>query len=73
MTFDDKLIEEFGRYYCRRCADRRIARGAEERFSLGVYAGMYCEACWDKSGYRQEGKEGYDYLDAGEYYDESEV
>lgn len=42
-TFDDKVQEEFGRYYCRRCADKRIAEGACERYSMGVYAGMYCD------------------------------
>ena len=25
---------------------------ADQQFSFGVYAGIYCEACWKKSGYR---------------------
>jgi hypothetical protein len=42
---------------------------AEERYSLGIYAGRYCDACWRKSGYRTEGPEGFDPLDAGESYE----
>lgn len=44
----------------------------QERFSLGIYAGTYCDKCWDESGYRKEGREGYDFLDAGEYYEEED-
>lgn len=44
----------------------------ETRYSLGIYAGTYCDSCWDKSGYRKEDKEGYDYLDAGEAYEADE-
>lgn len=60
---------------CCRCADnnRKNSRGemieGRARYSLGIYAGRYCDNCWDESGYRKEGPEGYDYMDAGEYYD----
>lgn len=40
----------------------------EDRYSLGIYAGHYCDAAWEKSGYRKEGPEGFDPLDAGEEY-----
>ena len=50
------------------CADDCNEPG-EVRTSLGIYAGRYCDAHWETSGYRKEGREGYDYLDAGEYYD----
>lgn len=40
------------------------------RYSLDIYAGNYCDKHWEETGYRKEGREGYDYLDAGEYYDE---
>lgn len=44
-------------------------RAAYEQYSLGIYAGRYCDECWDKSGYRKEGASGFDPLDAGEHYD----
>ena len=27
----------------------------EERYSLGLYAGRWCDPCWARSGYRKEG------------------
>jgi hypothetical protein len=44
-------------------------KGAEERYSLGIYAGRYCRACWQASGYRDEPASAFDPLDAGESYD----
>jgi hypothetical protein len=41
----------------------------EERYSLGLYAGRWCDPCWANSGYRKEGPEGFDPLDAGESYE----
>ena len=38
------------------------------RYSLGIYAGVYCDACWEHAGYRKEGPRGFNHLDAGEYY-----
>ena len=49
------------------CGDTRTD---EDRYSLGIYAGHYCDSCWDASGYRKEGRSGFDPLDAGESYDE---
>jgi hypothetical protein len=43
---------------------------AEERYSLGIYAGKYCDGCWDKAGYRKEGAGAFDPLDAGERYED---
>lgn len=45
---------------------------AEERYSLGIYAGRYCNKHWAESGYRKEGREGFSPLDAGESYEENE-
>ncbi len=45
---------------------------AEERFSLGVTAGVWCTPCWKTSGYRDEGPSGFDALDAGEAYGEDD-
>lgn len=44
-------------------------REARERYSLGVYAGLFCDECWRHAGYRDEGPEGFDPLDAGEAYE----
>lgn len=52
-------------FTCRTCYEKQ----GEERFSLGLYAGIYCDECWDKSGFREEGREGFDPMDAGEQYD----
>ena len=68
FAFDDKLQAEYGRYYCRRCADRRIARDASERYSMGVYAGMLCDACWKDDGRNHDRQ--FDPMDAGERMDE---
>lgn len=57
------------RLLCKKCF--KELGGA--RYSLGIYAAFMCDDCWDKSGYRKEGREGYDYLDAGEYYDEEDA
>lgn len=41
----------------------------DERYSLGIYAGRWCDPCWDQSGYRKEGPEEFDPMDAGESYE----
>lgn len=48
---EDAARKAHGRYFCRRCADNGIVSAADERFSMGVYAGMYCDACWARAGY----------------------
>lgn len=45
---------------------------AEIRYSLGIYAGVWCAPCWKTSGYRKEGPSGFDPLDAGEAYGEDD-
>jgi hypothetical protein len=54
---------------CAGCGQGTEAIHIEERHSLGLYAGRWCAACWDHSGYRKDGPEGFDPLDAGESYD----
>ena len=51
---------------CRKCSKQ----GAEDRFSLGIYAGHYCLKCWKNSGYRDEPASAFNPLDAGESYEE---
>lgn len=41
---------------------------ADERFSLGIYAGKMCDNAWKRSGFRDEGPESFDPSDAGESY-----
>jgi hypothetical protein len=43
---------------------------ADERYSLGIYAGRYCDEGWKLAGYRDEGPEGFDAGYAGERYDD---
>ncbi len=54
-------FEEMGNP-CSRCD----AKGAEVRYSLGIYAGRYCPRCWRDSGYRDEPASAFDPADAGE-------
>jgi len=60
--------EPFRRAYC--CATCGVvAECMEERYSLGIYAGRYCsDACWARSGYRDEPASAFDPADAGESY-----
>lgn len=44
----------------------------DTRYSLGIYAGKYCDGHWETSGYRKEGREGFDPMDAGECYEEDD-
>ena len=61
-----------GRYFCRSCADKigNESVPGEERYSMGIYAGMYCDRCWDNDGRNNDRQ--YDFMDAGEYYDETD-
>lgn len=60
-----------GAHRCRcGCGATDLQGEVRERFSLGITAGYWCDKGWKSSGYRKEGPEGFDYLDAGEYYDE---
>lgn len=60
--------ELYGRYFCRRCADQDKWSQARERFSMGIYAGMYCAKCWAEDG-RNHNRD-FDPMDAGESYEE---
>jgi late competence protein required for DNA uptake (superfamily II DNA/RNA helicase) len=64
----DEARATFGRYFCRRCADKNEWKEACERFSMGIYAGMYCGACWAEDG--RNHNRAFDPDDAGESYEE---
>ena len=60
-----------GRYFCRGHADRGMTNvPAHERFSMGIYAGMLCDACWEKDGRNHD--RSFDPMDAGEHYSEDD-
>ena len=67
MDVYEKAEREHGRYFCRRCAERNIIRAADERYSMGIYAGMYCDTCWKDDG-RNHNRQ-FDPMDAGEAYE----
>ena len=67
---EDRARGQFGRYYCRTCAAAGKVTPAEERFSMGVYAGMYCDTHWATSGYVKD--KSFDPSDAGERLEEDD-
>lgn len=69
MTVEEAW-KAFGRYFCRRCADNGFGSAGEERYSMGVYAGVYCDACWKPDGRNHD--RSFDPMDAGEHYDEDD-
>jgi hypothetical protein len=68
IKVQDDAREQFGRYFCRPCADKGKVEGADERFCMGVYAGMMCDPCWADSGMNHDREFDPDY--AGERMDE---
>ena len=52
------------------CTDPDCKKDGFVRYSLGIYAGRYCDEHWASSGYRKEGREGFDPSYAGERYDD---
>lgn len=60
----EKRVISYQVILCGKCRQE-----GDERYSLGIFAGYYCDKCWDESGIRKEGPEGFDPLDAGESYD----
>lgn len=38
----------------------------KERYSLGIYAGTFCDQCWKESGFRDEDFAAFNPMDAGE-------
>jgi len=65
----DKARDQFGRYYCRLCADAGKVEGGHERYSMGIFAMTACDAHWEGSGFRDVGADAFDPLDAGERLD----
>jgi len=61
-----------GRYFCRCCASKGLGENvpAEERYSMQVYAGMYCDPCWAVDGRNHDRP--FDPMDAGEAYSEDD-
>lgn len=54
-------------------ANEQCGRDAYEQFSLGIFAGYWCDDCFDRcSGYRKDDASGFDPMDAGEHYEEED-
>jgi hypothetical protein len=51
--------------HCSYCEEHGPAF-AEDRYSMGVYAGRFCDEGWKLSGYRDVGPEEFDPAYAGE-------
>jgi hypothetical protein len=70
---DDRTYAR-NRYSLKRCScgcEKVEGEGSvEQRYSLGIYAGVYCDRGWKKSGYRDEPAWAFDPADAGERYDD---
>lgn len=70
---DGTTCDERNACHCQTCESHpRGPEFAEERYSLGIYAGRMCDDAWKRSGYRDEGAEGFDEADAGESYEAEE-
>lgn len=69
MTLEDAK-STYGRYFCRRCANEGMGQSASERYSMQVYAGMYCDNCWKEDGRNHDRR--FDPMDAGEHYSEED-
>lgn len=55
---------------CQHCESHpRGPEFADDRYSLGIYAGRMCDVAWKASGFRDEGPDGFDAADAGERYE----
>lgn len=67
---DGSTVNERFACHCQDCESHPAGpEWAEERYSLGIYAGRMCDAAWKQSGYRDEDASGFDPSDAGESYD----
>lgn len=53
-----------GKFFCRKCASEGRAQSGHERYSMGVYAGTYCDGHWEKDGRNHNRR--FDPMDAGE-------
>lgn len=75
LNLSAPICEDCAKYTCKsrkRVPGKLCGKEASERYSLGVYAGRFCDECWELSGYRNEGESGFDPSDAGEHYGESD-
>ena len=54
----------------KKCCKPDCEKEGYPRKSLGLPAGRYCDEHWETSGYRKEGREGFDPAYAGERYDD---
>lgn len=64
---DGHICDERWACHCEECSNHPSGPlMADERYSLGIYAGKMCDAAWKRSGYRDEPASAFDPADAGE-------
>lgn len=63
------MPEERNRCAGRNRDDKPCTGDAYEQYSLGIYAGRYCDGHWATSGYRKEPASAFDPADCGETYE----
>jgi len=64
MDAFEEGFKTMGRYFCRRCAGEGRVECADERYSMGCYAAMECDAHWAKNSLNNDNEFDPDY--AGE-------
>ena len=69
VEYDDEG-RKTGRDICTGARSEGCGKEANTQYSLGLYAGLYCEECWKDAPYRKDGAEGFDPTYAGERYDD---
>jgi hypothetical protein len=68
---DGTLVNERWACHCQDCESHpQGPMWAEERYSMGIYAGRMCDLAWANSGFIDAGPEAFDPDYAGERYDE---
>jgi|HubBroStandDraft_2_1064218.scaffolds.fasta_scaffold60939_7 hypothetical protein len=68
---DGTSCDERWACHCQECESHpRGPLFADERYSMGIYAGKMCDAAWARSGYIDAGPEAFDPSYAGERLEE---
>ncbi len=70
LLADGTHCDERWACHCQDCeSDPKGPQFADERYSLGIYAGKMCDRAWKRSGYRDEGADAFHPDDCGESYE----
>jgi len=55
------------------CSNVYCTKDGQSRYSLGIFAGRYCDEHWKTSCYRDEPASAFDPADAGETYGDEDL